>query len=427
MLFDLLCKRSLVTPVLAAVLTFAHWQPVAAEDWTNLRGTHTVEAEMIGLWGDSVVLELSNGRRIAVKLSDLRSESRIQAQELAASINGARLGRVKELQGQAAEAAAPAPNPLPQPPPAPAYVAPTKGAKATDFLSQLDGAIENGHLIAIYDSLPPNFRQDVDDVAKLAAQKVSPATWQAIVGSLHQVGDLIVTRQKWFMSSPRIQMMPPEKADQIEVQGILLAGLLREGLRPEAMQLEQIQSGDFRSWLVDRDNAMAPYLAKLFQYSGSARTITVESEKGDTVVADVGEGNKVSFTNVDGFWVHSSLAEGWDDNIQSLKEEITAAPDGAYLDTYALMLGAFAPAIGPMAEAKDAGQFHEAMETVFPPMETIANSVAAMFGRSTRLASRGGGGGGYDEMMEGMDMEEDDMYADEMEMQMEMDERMMTE
>ena len=153
-----------------------------AELWTDLRGTRTVEARMIGLWGDSVILELTGGKRVSVKLEDLRSESRIQAQKLANQLKVSRADRVSELQGNAAAASAAAPQPLPTPSPAPSYKPPQANASVSDFINQIDDAITDGHLVAVYDALPPSYRKDVDEVVKLTASQLNQASWQGKVG-----------------------------------------------------------------------------------------------------------------------------------------------------------------------------------------------------------------------------------------------------
>ena len=38
---------------------------------------------MLGLWGEAVILKMDDGRRVSVNLLNLRSESRIQAREIA--------------------------------------------------------------------------------------------------------------------------------------------------------------------------------------------------------------------------------------------------------------------------------------------------------------------------------------------------------
>ncbi len=60
---------------------------------------HSVDAKMVGMWGDSVILQLSNGRRVTVKLDDLRSESRIQARELARIVDSSQAGSHQQAEG----------------------------------------------------------------------------------------------------------------------------------------------------------------------------------------------------------------------------------------------------------------------------------------------------------------------------------------
>ncbi len=405
-------------------MTVAH-----GETWTSLRGTHSVDARMVGLWGDNVILELANGRRVTIKLNDLRSESRIQANELAKTLETSRMGRVKELQGQATAAAAPAPNPLPQPPPAPDYTAPSKDSKPEDFLDQLDAAVMDGHIVAIFDALPPSYQKDVNDIVKLAAQKISPSTWQSLVGTAQQVGDVIVTHQRWFLSSPRIQALPPDQIDKIEDQVLTFAGLVREGLSPEATQLETLQSMDFGQWLAERDKVIAPHLAQIFQKAGSstARQISVDSEKDGTAMVTINQAgvkSNVAYTLVEGHWVPKTIADTWAEKVATWKQELNDAPDGTVLGTYALMLEPIAPMLQPLAQASDEGRFHEEMEAIFVPAETIATTVATMLGKSINLASRGGGqagqyGGGYEDDMGGYDEQMEMQMAEEMERQME--------
>ncbi len=412
-------------------LTMFWVAPAAAETWTSLRGTHTVEAQMIGLWGENVVLELSTGRRVTIKLDDLRSESRIQARELAEKLVSSRADRIKELQGQAAAAAAPAPNPLPKPPAAPPYNPPRKDATPVDFLTEVETAVRNGHLIAMYDALPPSYRKDINEIAQLAAQKMNPATWQSLVGTAHEIGDVIVTKQRWFLSSPRVEALPPEQHDVVDKQLLTVAGLLRDGLNPEAMQLDKLKTADFPQWLSERNAAIAPYLSQLFkQYGGIAqRQIKLESEKDGVAVIEIdqdGTKSKVSYTSVEGYWVPKTLADQWTDSVASWKEQLAGESAGAMFETYALMLAPIAPMLDPLAQASSAGEFHAQMEALLVPAETIATSVAAMLGTRTNLASRGSGGEygmeDYDMEMEGdYEMEMEDDYEMEMEEDYEME------
>ena len=385
-----------------------------AETWTSLRGTHQVDAKLVGLWGGNVILELSNGRRVSVKLNDLRSESRILAQELARELASSRGERINELKGQATAAAAPAPEPLPVPPPAPPYVAPQPNQSSTNFFAQFDEAIASGHLLAIYDSLPPSYRQDINDLVRTSAQGIDPAAWNNLVGSIQRLGDLIVTRQKWFLSSPRVQALRPEQREMAEGPLLTFAGLLRVGFDTEAMQLDKLQSMDFREWLVERDQAIAPYLAQLFQQIGfdSLREVTVESEADGVAVASVnvdGSTRKVTYVWVDGYWVPKSLADQWSASVETWKQ----SPESnlvASVTAASFVLQAITPALDTLAGASDAGSFHAAMESVFTPAETIVTSVAGLLGKNMNLAGRGNAQNSYDDYGDYEDY--DDMTMD---------------
>ncbi|MGI9472349.1 MAG: hypothetical protein ACR2NZ_12480 [Rubripirellula sp.] len=398
-----------------------------AETWTNLQGTHSVDAKMIGLWGDSVILEMSGGKRVSVKLNDLRSESRIQAQELSREIDGGRANRVKEMQGLAAAAAAAAPDPLPVPPAAPEYVAPKKDANVADFLAQIDDAVANGHIVAIYDALPPSYRKDIGDLVRVGAQQINANSWRSLVGNAHRLGDVVVTRQNWFLSSPRIQALPPAKLDIIDGQFLLMAGLLRTGLAPEAADLDQLQVESFGKWLAERDKAMAPYLARLVEQMGLgvARQISVKSEKGDTASITVeqdGVSRAVEMVKIEGYWVPKTISEPWSENIAAWKADIPGST--SLIDALGLVVGQLSPSLDSLERAEDAADFHVAMEGLFSPeVETVIVTIATAFGKPTSLASNGRNqrGNGYDQGYDDMDMEmEMEMMEDEMSMDDEM-------
>ncbi|MEE2938297.1 MAG: SHD1 domain-containing protein [Planctomycetota bacterium] len=412
----------------SAVFLFAltqAWSPkAAAETWTSLQGTHSVEARMIGLWDGKVLLQLANGRRVSVPLMSLRSESRIQAEELSRKLETSRAERIRELQGRAVAEASPAPDPLPQAPAAGKYVRPTAGANAAQFLEQLDDAVAAGHIQAIYDALPPNYRADVDSLVKLAAQRTKPATWQALIGTAHQVGDLMVTRQNWLLNSPRMKSLDADQVEKVRGQVLALANVLRVGLSPEVTQLDRMQSVPFSEWLKERDREVAPYIAQLFKYDDSlARAITVESEKNGIAQVSLtrdSQTSKVTYVSVDGYWVPKTLADQWPNLVEDWKNELSNG--AASMDTYATLIQAVAgPALQSLANAQNSGDFHAAMEPVFPIAETMISSVAAMMGQSSGLASsqgRGGNSGYQDEM--GMDadyeaeMGMEEGYGDEM-------------
>jgi len=368
------------------------------ELWTDLQGTRTVEARMIGLWGDSVILELRGGKRVAVKMEDLRSESRIQAQKLARQLKVSRADRVSELQGNASAASAPAPQPLPKPPAAPSYQPPQANMGVAKFIDQIDSAITDGHLIAVYDALPPSYRKDVDDVVKLTASQLNQNSWQGLVGTAQRLGDVIVNHQTWFLSSPRIQALPPKDFDAVEEQILPLADLMRVGLSPEATSLDQLQNVSFGQWLTERDGVIAPYLAQLVDQIGLniGRQVTVKSEKDGVAEISVeqdGATRNIQLVSIDGYWVPKTIADEWAANIESLKSDITGTT--GLIDSLGAVVGAFNPALNPMANSQSSDQFHAAMNGLFSPtIQTAVITLATALGKAPVVASNQNNGRG---------------------------------
>ena len=392
-----------------------------AELWTDLRGTRTVEARMIGLWGDSVILELTGGKRVSVKLEDLRSESRIQAQKLANQLKVSRADRVSELQGNAAAASAAAPQPLPTPSPAPSYKPPQANASVSDFINQIDDAITDGHLVAVYDALPPSYRKDVDEVVKLTASQLNQASWQGLVGTAQRLGDVIITKQNWFLSSPRIQALPPKDFDKVEEQILPLADLMRVGLSPEAVNLDQLQTVSFGQWLTERDKVIAPYLAQLVDRTGLSigRQVTVKSEKDGVAVISVeqdGASREIQLVSIDGYWVPKTIADDWAANIESLKGDMTGTT--GMIDSLGAVVGAFNPALNPLANSQSSDQFHVAMDGLFSPtIQTALITLATALGKTPVVASNQGNGrgnGGFGGYNEGYEDEMGDDMGDDM-------------
>ena len=409
-----------------------------AETWTSLRGTFSVEAKMLGLWNDSVILQMDDGRRVSVNLLDLRSESRIQAKEIARRLETERQNRIGELKTQADASSAPAPDPLPQPDPAQPYVAPQANATPSDFLDQVDSALMAGHLIVLYDALPPSYRQNVDEIVQLSASTLDATTWNSFTNTIHQVGDLIVTRQRWFLSSPRIASLGEAEQEFFSGPVLSFAGLLQKAFEPSAMQLDTLQSGDFRQWLEGRDAAMAPYLAELIDLLGlqSLQQFTVESEENGVAMVNVssaGISMSSAYVQVEGYWIPQSLAETWQEDVEEMKQAATSV-ETTGLASASLFLQPAQLVLGQLANAADAGSFHAQLELVLAPAETMLSSFASSLGPTFagNQTGRGNTQGGYSDYEMGMegDMEmememEMDMDMDmEMEMEMEMEEEM---
>jgi hypothetical protein len=336
---------------------------VQAEKWTSLTGNRTVEATMVGMWDNQVVLLLAGGRKINVPMDSLIAESRIQAGQLAAQLQQQRKALTSEIKKVAEEAAAPAPDPLPEPPAAPDYEAPASGMSPDETLQAISTQIQNGHIAVIYDALPPSYRKRIDSLVQLTLTKLEPEALSQPLSQLHSLADLIVTRQNWILSHPRLLDSVGQEGtlnaagDVIQKLALPAANLLRAGIPADQAAIDSIQQIGFAKWLHQQDAAIAPYAAILLQsYSSPASQWSLLDSKEDTAIlelpgaisdssalasqsgssdsssdlsssssssdsysssyesggSNVAKNPTIALKKVEGFWIPASVAEGFD-------------------------------------------------------------------------------------------------------------------
>ena len=386
-----------------------------------------VEAEFVGLWGESVVLQLEDERRVTVDINQLVAESRILARELGEKQRQARQELIDGIRMDAEAAAAPAPDPLPRPRTPPAYQQFTGGGGLLERLEWLEDQLNNGHMIALFDSLPASYQSDLDRLAKKASSKANTVAVSQGVSALHSVGDMIVMRQRWLFSHPRVEAIPDDAADMLKESILAIGGLIRDGLDPEEFNLEKLQTTSLRGWLVGFDQRISPYLVAMndvMKSSGAPQaSFEVLSENGDRASFAYGAGEAKQVFNVilvDGAWVPEQLAPAeWSKMIQSAEAQLDQAANGSLLSEAFMLPGFVNVVVQPAMSANSARDFHALMDQWFaqaaPMVQMAAQMASTQMGQAGGPAGPGGRGGdpseygGYDEYEE-MEMN----MADEM-------------
>lgn len=312
---------------------------------------------MLGMWEDQVVLVLSSGRRVNVPLNSLNANSRLQADRILTQLKKDRNALAEELRRGAAVQAAPAPDPIPSPPAAPQYQPPTANLAADQAIDRIARQISEGHFVVIYDALPPEYRQQIDALASLTTTKLDPTTINEPLNQLRRIADLVVTRQNWILSHPRLQDSAAE-SDELTATGetirnlaLPVAGLVRAAIPVDEVSLEKIRETGFGIWLHQRDAAIAPYLAPIVsQYTEPGSNWSVVLEENSTAILEkpgpvreqssmssnfggnasgVSNAIRIELKKVDGFWIPAALAEGFDEWVQQQTAALESHEDGA--------------------------------------------------------------------------------------------------
>ena len=396
-----------------------------AETWVGLRGNYQVEAELLGIWEENAILLLGDGRRVSVALTNLRSDSRIQAQKLARNKADQLQERIDELNAHVDRANAPAPDPIPTPPPAPDYEPVEPGTDAITALQHYQAQAANGHaLLAAYDSLPPEYRRDIDSLVKAAAEKLDPGTLQSNFAPLHSLGDFVLSHQNYLLSHPRVKTLDDSTEPYFRDLVLNAAGLLKIAFSPDTLDVESLRSKPFRDWLIDRDAKLAPYWNQVadvmqpvqpsyqegavrnnspygtygdddmrydeMQYGrdeamererNGGRESTAESEEPkETIVTRVLNGNSevLTYQWVDGYWVEKELAENWTTQMESLNQSISDESGVMAMLNHPALSGLsmfIQPKIDQLSNIESKADFHKALDQQLQGISSLGSTL----------------------------------------------------
>ena len=442
-------RLSILSGTIALSIALGTSSNLSAENWTSLVGNRTIQAQMDGLWDDNVILLMSNGKRVSVPMKSLIAESRIQAEEIATRLAEQREMLSEELRQVADAEAAAAPDPLPTPPAPAAYQPLAPNLSIDEAIQQIHTQLREGHLAIAIDALPPSYRSDIDELANLALQKADANNWTQTVDQLHRWADLIVTRQNWIKSHPRLAGGSPDSdgpyAEVLNEMVLPIANMIRVGLADDAGNPNTIREKGPTNWFRERSEAIAPYLRQLTQsFTSSEATWEVASFDEETAtIQRAGSGSQqpgqrrpnrgetIDFVRVEGFWVPKDVADQFPKWVEDQKKEISemdagdvsaaslAQSGGAFNAMATGMVGQLGQQLPTLEAATDAATFHEASEPVIAPLQTafsLFSTFAKMSGSRNNNGMSGYGDSGYGMGDSGYeDMGGDPLYGEMME------------
>ena len=342
-----------------------------AEEWTNLRGTSTVVGKLVGIWNGRAILRLEDGRQVLVKLDDLKSDSRIQAQVLQDEIDNQLHSRVAELDAIAAEAAAPAPPTMPTPKPAPGYQPPSDSADLQSALTHQQEQALAGHLRVYYDALPKSYREQTDALFKLGLQKFEPVSWEQVRSTLQRLSEIAVTRQRWLFSHPKFESTSETSRESL----LTLAAAFRQWGTAENASLDQLNSVPVADSIAKLDEMAAQFLYQVFEENSAIASLifpTYQVEAGEAgvmtakvVLPIVGTTvHSVPMVQVEGRWVEGTSAEDAAAKWASYKTDLEAISDSSIRigADVAAVFSRLSVLLTKLEEAKSRTAFHRAID-----------------------------------------------------------------
>ncbi|HBJ36217.1 MAG TPA: hypothetical protein DDZ51_15995 [Planctomycetaceae bacterium] len=360
---------------------------IAADQWTNLQGTSTVTAEMLGMWNGRILLKLENGRRVSVNKEDLEAKSRIQAEARFEELQQRMRELSKEVKLIAEEASAPAPQNLlgatasgsPAVPNAPQYIAVPEGSDLQKTLAGIRDQVLAGHLRVLYDTLPISQQKAFDSLFAAMLAKADVQSLDANRRTLQAVGDVIVSRQRWLFSHPRLALMN----DSQQAELLSGAAFLRVMFSEDVMSIEAMKGRSFGETLAKIDEVMAPYLFA----SLNNPTTGISSMRPDFEVAPGADGKMIAkvvlpiigpifsqtFTSLEGRWAWGESATVLSESLQEATKSLEQAPDSsANIPASAQAeLAKIEQAVNSLMQAQTRQEFHRVLDETLPMVAEV--------------------------------------------------------
>lgn len=361
----------------------------AADQWTNLNGTSTVTADMLGLWNGRVLLRLENGRRVSVKLEDLRADSRLQAEARLEELQQRMRQRSDEIKLIAEEASAPAPKDSPTgsaasgvaSPTAPRYVSVAEGADLRQNLVGIRDQILAGHLRVLFDTLPASHQKAFEDLFVIVLNKLDGETFDANRRTMQGVGELIISRQRWLFSHPRMALMSDSQQSQL----LSMAAFLQALFADDVMSVEAMKGRTFGETLAKVDEIIAPYIYATINSPGSGLGLL----QPDFEVAPAGENKMLAklvlpvigpvfsqtFVSTERRWAWGESANSLQQYFQDMAKTMEQAPDRSAGLPFSLQteIAKVDQAVNVLMQAKNREDFHRALDGVLPVIAEVVN------------------------------------------------------
>ncbi len=353
------CQRPLMLLVLLLSGLFLS-ADARSETWVDATGKFRVEAKFLSVSGGNIYLETADGKRIAVPISRLSSESLDQAK---------RLYQAAKSAGTATPAAAASP--------ATANVAGESklGANPTaaETAEIMTAALAEFDLVTIWDAFPAKHQNDIEQTVRLAANSLDEPTWNSVATLLKKVSRLASDKKQFFLNNPLIGQSIPNTPQTSEIWDAA-AGLIDAYANSTITDQSAMKSFSMDQLIVKDVPKMRAAFEQLkrltqdlqdspFGQMAEMPKIETVSESATEAVLKITHGEEVQeqkFVKFENRWVPAEMIEGWDEGMQKARKELAklSTPQGqqglAQLRMGLMMAGA---PIDQLLAASDQAQF----------------------------------------------------------------------
>jgi hypothetical protein len=366
--------------VLASLAALAGSAAIAAETWTDNTGKYQVVGDFLALRDNVVYLRKENGVTIAVPMERLSAASQQMARQLATA-------------PRTAPGAVPAPVPGTIPATTPALDA-TPDAE----IGVLMGRLQSGDIGALWDSLPPSYQTDVNEVVQTFGQNMDADIWNAGKRVVDKAVSVLRDKKQFILGYPALQQ-PAMNLAAVDKNWDVVVGLLDAIVRSELTDLNKLKEFDGASFMAGSGKEIGNRLGALTKALqedvdpaslpvpmgvpglevvptmdfANVKISTVQVD-GDTAVLRIeqpdGKTEDHQAVRVEGKWLPKEMVDGWKQGIEQSRLYLTTMMPGQLKETKPMLLSPLSPVkmvegvLDQLLAADDQQAFNEVIDGV---------------------------------------------------------------
>jgi hypothetical protein len=359
-----------VFPVLL-LFTWLDVTPLYAERWVDVTGQTTINADFIGMWSGSVVLQKSDGTRLVIPLAKFDADSRLKAQDYEKQRAVSSAKRLVEIREAAKLADNTKPIDVKK-----KYVPLADTATIQEVLDHVREQLKSGHIEVFWDLLPKSYQDDVNGLVKLGASKIEPAQWNAMTQLIDKLERLLKEKREFILNHPAMAFIDANSGDlPLSASYDAQVGLFTELLDPKALQLENLKSRELGTIIYEKAPAIGGYLLRLQEIAKQSNAPGIDqnmskffgeqtSEKAGTLTINNPNGEqRLEMVRFEGRWLPEKVVASWKSKVEELRGKISTWGPGqasplAGVSLITIMAGGM---IDQLLAAKTQADFNQAI------------------------------------------------------------------
>ena len=203
-------------------------------------------------------------------------------------------------------------------------------------------ALADRHPEVLWQALPPSYQSDITELTHTFAAKMDPTVWDAAFGLGRKTATLLRDKKSLILSSSMLEAAGDER-ESIAGGWDAMVGVLDAFFTSDVARLETLKTIDWERYLATTGRDLMNLAAERSKASGDdafereftqalrKTKVEVVSRDGDRatlrMTAPDEEPQEEQFTLVEGRWVPSEMADGWEQNVAEAKQKLASMTD----------------------------------------------------------------------------------------------------